>query len=110
MSIVVVGEELPLIPKQKKIITIDLVDLDEFSLVGEMMKVADLIAALNTAFDVVNSTKDPVTHDRICFRLNAAEREFFLLFNQYRVYCGLQPYEGERFIGEFNYATVFINR
>lgn len=37
--------------------------------------------------------------------LEAAERVFYMLFNQLRVLYGLTPFEGTKFIGDYNYQA-----
>jgi hypothetical protein len=94
-----------MMPKKANIEVV-VVDLREESLYSELAKTAKEIVSLTTVFHATNSSSDPMTHDRIAFRLLAAEKDFFLLYNQCRIKAGFEALEGERFTGEFNYASI----
>lgn len=88
---------------------IQLKEFEDDELLKELGKAAKEIIQLDTAFHLVNSTEDPVTADRIAYRLTSAEQEFFLLFNNLRLKKGYEPLEGKRFTGDFSYESFLYN-
>lgn len=89
---------------------ITLVEDEKDGLLREMSKVTKEIHQLRVAVDQVDvSPSDSTNFDRICIRLDAAEQEYFLLFNQYRVACGHKPLEGKKFTGShYRYESVLF--
>jgi hypothetical protein len=84
-------------------------EFEDAELLKELGKVAKEIIQLDTAFHHINSVEDPITTDRIAYRLTSAEQEFFLLFNNLRLKRGYEPLEGKRFTGDISYKSYLYD-
>jgi hypothetical protein len=82
---------------------------EDTEIIKELGKAAKEIIQLDTAFHQTNAVEDPLTADRIAYRLTSAEQEFFLLFNSLRQKRGYEPLEGKRFTGDFSYESYLFN-
>lgn len=66
-------------------------------LLDELSKLAGEIHQLRNAVDFINANEDQLAFDRACIRLDASEKEYFLVFNELRIIEGHEPLEGQKF-------------
>ncbi len=95
-SVMVRREKVVRLPKS---MTLAVLDEEKESLITEMGRTAKEINQLRLMIKNADGSKDHTIHDRIALKLDAAEKCYFLLFNQYRVNEGYTSLLGDKFTG-----------
>lgn len=100
----IIGKEVLNMPIRNGI---ELADREKDGLLRELSKVAEEIHQLRRIVDQIDHMSSDF--DRTCIRLDAAEQDYFLLFNQYRMVCSFKPLEGKKFTGSnHRYESVLF--